>query len=413
MRKHAVCCAALAVAAVFCFSSISFSQKEDKPEPRPEPAAEAVKLAGANNRFGLELLAELRKDDQNIVVSPASIAMCLQLLATAADGATEEELRKTMHVEDADLPKANRALLDHWKERDGVKLEVANGVWANTRRIIPAEAFSEQASENFDAEITSMDFAADGALQTINDWISEHTNDMIKDMLEELLASDPCVIANAVYFKGDWKREFDKKKSEQGTFKTPTGPRNDVWMMHSGLRSWKYLADGETQVVRMPYKADDFASMWIILPPADEDMDEFARRADAATLDGWFQRASKRLVKVTLPRFKIRSKMQLNKPLQSLGMKQAFDTRADFHKLAADDSRAFYVQKVVHEAVVVVDEKGTEAAAATVVHGGCMGAPPKQPKAVEIVCDRPFIFVIRDDLSGAILFIGLVQNPEQ
>lgn len=411
MRIHAISCAALAVASAFCFSSVSLSQQDDKPKPREKPAAEVVSLAESNNRFGLDLLARLRKDDENIVISPASIAMCLQLLATSADGETETELREMLHVPETDLPAGNRAMLDHWKDREGVTLNIANAVWINPKRMTPAAEFTQKARENFDAEVTALDFGGEGALETINSWISEHTGNKIEKMLEKLGATDPCLLANAIYFKGEWQARFDSADSKQESFQTSTAQRDDVWMMHSAKHRWKYLGGKDVEVLRLPFRDSEFASMWIILPAEGTDLDQFARQMDYLSLEDLFNKSPTRKGEVVLPRFNVRSKLKLNAPLQALGMQQAFGPEADFSKLGENGGKGFFVQDVLHEAVVEVNEEGAEAAAATVVRMGCTGPAP--PADFKMICDRPFFFVIRDDQSGALLFMGLIQDPQQ
>ncbi|MCB9895862.1 MAG: serpin family protein [Planctomycetes bacterium] len=389
------------------FVATNVSAKGEK-SSAPEPA---VKIATADNAFGLKLFKELHQDGQNTFISPTSISVAMQMANTAAGGDTRTELDKAMGLEGIDAREANKALMAELNGRDGVKLAMANSLWADPTRINLNEAYVKETQEYFDSTVRAEDFSDKKTVGVINDWIAGKTNNLIKDMLDEIPENAVTYLINAIYFKGDWSVQFKKEKTKDAEFHLTDGSTKTIRMMSRGDKRIAYTTDDNVEVCSLPYGKDEKAAMWIVLPKADKDLDTIIANLNSDQIATWRDRAYKRQGTINLPRFKLHYKETLNDSLKALGISKAFDVdQADFKHLGESKLGPIYISRVLHEAVVIVNEEGTEAAAATVVEMGAGGAAP--PKPFNMVCDRPFLFYITDKDTGAILFMGTCYNPD-
>ncbi|MFN0147984.1 MAG: serpin family protein [Dehalococcoidia bacterium] len=381
--------------------------------------ADVQALAADNADFAWDLYGVLaRKDaDANLFASPHSISQALAMAFAGARGETATEMAAALHyrIDQDRLHSAFNALeaaLTPPKEAPGkdpapLRLNIANSAWAQKDH--PFErAFLETLAVNYGAGVRLIDFARDpeAARETINDWVSERTEERVKDLLPEgsITGLTRLVLANAVYFKADWTHPFTKDATQPGPFTTRTGTSVEVPMMRQQA-SFAYGRVGGVEAVELPY-ADGRASMVVLLPPAGG-FDAFEAGLDGAGVRALLSSLKPATVNLALPKFEFTAEFSLKEALEALGMKAAFEPeRSDFSGM--DGTRELFVSGVFHKAFVRVDEKGTEAAAATAVVLTGTSAPLD---VVQLTVDRPFVFLIRDTRTGAILFAGRVTNP--
>ena len=397
-----------ATLAVACLTGVMLSQAEDKPVALPP--AEAIELASADNKFGLDMFKKLHKKGDNTFISPTSIAIAMQMARQGAGGETRAEMDKAMHLPGFDPAAANKALIKELSGREGVTLNIANSIWGDPKRMNFNPTYVQDVQTNFDSEARTADFSDPKTLDAVNGWISDKTNKLIPKMLDAIEPDLVAMLINAIYFKGDWTDEFDTKNTKEADFTLADGSTKKMDLMSRGKDVIYAEVDG-VQIAKLPYGNDKQTAMWVALPKDTESLDTLVAGLNAEQIATWQRSARKRPGTLKLPRFTMRYKNKLNNVLIDLGMNRAFDVdRADFTPMGESPMGPIYIGFVLHEAVIIVNEKGTEAAAATIV-GMKAGSVP--PKPFNMTCDRPFMFIITDEPTGAILFMGTVYNPEK
>ena len=361
----------------------------------PEPGA----LVTADNEFGVDLLKQVHKPGDNVAVSPLSASMALQMAAVGARGETLREMRDVMHVGDVDLAASNQALLADLGKHESVRLEVANSLWADPKLTAIDPAYTKTLREFFSAEARERSFGDPATREEINAWVSKRTNEKIPELLEDIPAGTVAYLINAVYLKGAWQKAFDESLTMDAPFHAPGG---DVTVkMMERKEGFEAYDDAGTGIARIPMGPKGEASMWFALPAWGSDAASLLEGFSVADLERWRKLDSRRVEKLRLPRFKLKSRSDLIPGLKKLGMKRAFGGGADFSGI---DPRLF-ISEVLQEVVVEVNETGAEAAAATAVGFESKSIP------IELAFDRPFLFLITDDVSGAILFAGVFYGP--
>ena len=386
---------------VFCFlaaDTIAFAQMNSAVE----------KVAGSYNAFGLKLLAQTRQSvpGKNVFLSPAGLAFALSMAANGAQGETLRQMMAALQQEAGapDLNQANQALLNHLSKLDAkIKLEIANSLWtAQDAKIKPA--FLDVSRQFYQAEVASVDFRNPATAQKINAWCSHHTHGKIPKMVEPPLDDNRLIILDAIYFKGDWTVPFNKKLTRDlpftlGNGQTVTHPR----MSRTG--KFEYYEDDVFQAVRLPYAGRD-VSMYVFLPK--QSLDEFLQNLTMENWEQWTLQLHSTKGTVELPRFKLENEFDLKEVLKSLGMPVAFTRQANFHGISDEP---LYIGWVKQKTYVDVNEEGTEAAAVTGV--GITALAARQEPPFQMVVDRPFFLAIRDNQSGAVLFLGAILDPRQ
>ncbi|HTK50466.1 MAG TPA: serpin family protein [Gemmatimonadaceae bacterium] len=369
-------------------------------------------LIGASNTFGFNLLRELDRTraDSNIFMSPLSASMALGMTMNGASGQTFDEMRSTLGFgaqPSAEINASYRSLIDMLRALDQtVDVRIANAIWY--RAGFPFEAsFLDESKQFFDAKVAPLDFAAAGAVPTINDWVKASTNGKIDNIVDGPISADVVMyLINAIYFNGGWTTRFDKSLTKPDEFTTVDGSSAPVAMMHR-TDTVRVAETADMQVVELPYGGGAFA-MTILLPKPGESI---AATVSSLSSDSWqltVAAATPQKVDLYMPRFSLRWDALLNDPLQSLGMRLAFQGDvADFTRMSRTAGNQLYISKVKQKAFVDVHEEGTEAAAATSVEISvtCTCGP----RVIRI--DRPFVFAIRERLSGTILFLGKIVRP--
>lgn len=370
-----------------------------------------VIAAGSVNRFGVALHKTLPKPAENLVYSPFSVAAAMSMTLAGARGKTAAEISSALGF--------NRPESAHEDMKDLIAslttgagsdtLAIANALWPQRGAPI-LEAFTQTLKNNYHAESKQMDFqnAADPSRLEINRWVASHTSGKIPDLLGpgSVGTRTRLVLTNAIYFKGAWAAEFDPKRTSEETFYLNGGSTLQASMMHREGR-YAYRADGDMQVLEMPYK-DGRLSMVVLLPAARDGLAQLESRLSAENLRAWAQAGPVRTVDVTLPKFKLASGFSLNEALGRLGIQDAFSDTADFSGI--NGNRTLSLTAVLHKAMIEVNEEGTEAAAAT---GAVIGlTSTMQPESAVFRADHPFLYLIQDRKTRCVLFAGRVVNPK-
>lgn len=379
--------------------------------PRSLTVAE-TSIANATTNFGLDLLREVNREfpDSNVFLSPLSASMALGLSLNGANGTTYDEMRGALALPNqplADLNAGYRSLITLLRGLDAtVDMRLANSVWyRNSFGPQIAPTFLADAQTFFDARVTGLDFGNAQAPSTINAWVAEQTNNKITKIVEQIPAQTVMYVINAVYFKGSWRDGFDARKTAAAQFTTASGSRVPVQMM---TRKGKVRArtSAGIDVLELPYGGDAFV-MTIVAPPSTQSIDNFISALTPATWESLVTGLGSVDWDVYLPKFTLEFEDALKDDLQALGMRQAFvEGGADFTRLSPTLGREMFISQVKQKTFVDVNEVGTEAAAVTSVEFGVTSLPP----AIRI--DRPFVFAIRERLSGTVLFMGKIIHPK-
>jgi serpin B len=366
-----------------------------------------------NNEFAFDLYAQLRQKDGNLFFSPESISTALAMTYAGARGTTADEMAKTLHF-DLNTDKLHptfHTLIDELNgagKKRGYQLSVANALWGQKGFSFLPD-FLKLTKKNYGAGLRDVDFVGDteGARKTINSWVEKETKDKIKDLLQPgvLDSLTRLVLTNAIYFKGDWDRQFKKDLTRKEDFHVSTDKKVEAMMMHDDGK-FKYLDGGTFQALELPYKGKEL-SMIVLLPKKIDGLAEFEKTLTAAKVADWLPKLRQQEVMVSLPKFKMTSEFSMKDTLAAMGIKQLFNANgADLSGM--DGQRDLFVSAVVHKAYVDVNEEGTEAAAAT----GVIVALAAAPAHPEFRADHPFVFLIRDNHTGSVLFLGRVANPQ-
>jgi serpin B len=382
------------------------------------PTDDIHALTEGNNAFALDLYQSLHAQDGNLIYSPYSISLALAMTYAGARGETEAQMAQTLHflpqsklhsaLNALDLELAQRGKAQS-EDQTPLQLDIANAVWAE--QTFPfLKDYLDLIAQNYGAGIHLADFIdqSEAARKEINSWVSKKTNDKIRNMIPAgvLDPSTKMVLVNAIYFKADWAYQFDPNSTRDAPFHLLDGSDVQVKMMSKNLHGVLYVQGNGYQAVELPYQGRS-AAMDIIVPDEGK-FSEFESMLDIQKLNeilGDMQPSDG--IELGLPKFSFSADFDLKDRLTSMGMTDAFDPdRADFSGMTG--KRDLYIDAALHKAFVAVDEKGTEAAAATAV---IMAPTSAMLPNVSLTVDHPFVFVIRDLPSGQILFIGRVLDP--
>lgn len=387
--------------------------------PEATPAAQAT-VARSINAFGLDYWRHVAVEPGNRVISPASIVFAFAMTYAGAEGETAQELATAFHFDAAgeSLHSGLASLMAAWNQEGAVDLSVANRLFGEKSYTFH-DAFVKLTADTYAAPMQPMDFKgnADGSRQEINTWVQERTKDRIRDLLPSgsIDASTRLVLVNAIYLKADWLLPFEKQATHPATFHAKGGDVQAPTMAMTENLAIAADAGAGVRLLQLPYKGDRLA-MLLVLPDAVDGLAAVEAKLDAAALERWAAAvdapAARKEVDLRLPKLKIdpASSTPLKTTLMAMGVKRAFDEEnAQFGKMAPTPP-PLYISDAFHKAFIEVDEKGTEAAAATaVVMAEGAGMAPEPPAQFHV--DRPFLFVLRDRTSGAVLFMGRVEDP--
>ena len=382
------------------------------------PPDATMRLARGSNAFGLELYRNLRTSPGNLVFSPASITTALAMTWGGARGETAAQMKQVLRFEGSpsEVMQASGKLAAALQDPSRpIVFRIANRLFGEkSYRFEPAYLDATKAA--FGAALEPVDFrrAAEAARVLINGWVEEKTEKRIRNLVPQggVSRETRLVLVNAIYFLGDWEEPFKKQATGPRPFSVSQSQKKDVATMHA-VEHFRFVAKDGLKAVELPYKGGSM-SMLVLLPDAVDGLSALEASLSAERLDDIVKSLSPVRVFVALPKFEIDppGSLPLGDVLQTLGMKAAFSPdKADFTGMAnpPDPADRLFISQVFHKAFVRVDEKGTEAAAATAVVMERAAAMPQ--KTEEFKADHPFLFFIRDNASGMILFMGRVADP--
>lgn len=371
------------------------------------------RLVESDNRFGLRLFKEIIKDekDKNVFISPLSVSMALGMTLNGANGATKEAMDETLEFTDMTAEEINqsyKSLLELLTQLDPkVIFQIANSIWYR-QQLTFEEEFINLNKTYFNAIVEALDFNnPDAAANIINAWVKENTNGRIEKIIEagDIDWETVMFLINAIYFKGTWTYEFDKDLTRDDWFTLPDSSQKLCKMM-SLTGDLQYSENEDFQAINLPY-GDEYFSMLIFLPRPQKNIASLIAEFNPENWDLWINSFIQKSGTLQFPKFTLEYEKKLNDILKSLGMAIAFDrSRADFTNMYQGPVRLF-ISEVKHKTFVEVNEEGTEAAAVTSVEIGRTSVDPGFVMRV----DRPFVFVIRENHSQTILFMGKIVEP--
>jgi serpin B len=376
-----------------------------------QPAA-GNPVAANSNAFAVDFYKALRSRPGNLFFSPINIATAFSMAYSGARGETAVQMRKVLHItqgageNDKATGELARAMAS---ETEGSKLAFANAVWVDRRLPLKGE-YQQSLAQNYHAELPRLDFENDreGARTTINRWVEGHTAGKIHDLLQ-FPPDGPMVITSAVYMKASWATPFKTSETRDGDFHLSRSVSAPVPFMHITAH-FDYFDGGVFQAVAIPYGDGDL-SMILLVPKETEGLARLEAQMSEPQLETWLgqlKAGPARTVALSMPKYRLEDRIELNSLLQGLGMRDAFDSRKA--NLSGITPEPLFIKRATHQSFLAVDEAGTEAAAATAmeieVSAYRVGPPP-----VVVRADRPFLFLVRDTGSGAIVFMGRLATP--
>ncbi|MEH1868379.1 MAG: serpin family protein [Nostoc sp.] len=417
---------ALAAASVVLFSVLGCSQVESSKSalaqsslPQPETPLQKktvntdTRIVESSNKFGFKLFSEVLKEDRgenNIFISPSSIAIALAMTYNGASGSTQQAMAKTLELQGMNLPEINSAYAAALKQLlenpdAKVQLSIANSLWAN-QDVSFAPDFLKITQDFYQAKVRNLNFKDAAASSIINNWVTEKTKGKINKIVEKIEPNQVLFLINAIYFKGNWSNEFDKSKTVQYPFYiTPSRRKQNLMMSQEG--DYRYYENEQFQAVSLPYGKDGKTSFYIFLPKQNSNLKALYQNLNFENWEKWMTQFNKQKGFIRLPRFKTDYEVTLNDALKSLGMEEAFSNKANFSGMGKN----FAISQVKHKTFVEVNEEGTEAAAATSV-GIVATSLRDEPEPFRMIVDRPFFCAIKDNQTGNVLFMGSIIEPQ-
>jgi serine protease inhibitor len=388
---------------------------EEKTAPK-EPVViditeKTASVIESDNIFGFDIFREILKNDdsENIFISPTSIALALAMTYNGAEGETKTAFETALSKQGYSADEINvsyKSLIEALKSVDPkVLLEIANSIWYRddgTFNVL--EDFININEEFYDAEVSGLDFNDPDAINVINGWVNDKTHGLIEKIFDSMHPDAVMYLINAIYFKGIWKHEFEESKTVNEIFYNSVGTGISANFMKQSV-SLKTLVTDRFTMAELPYGQGNF-SMIVLLPQEGITPDDLADSLTQDNWNSWNTGLSMREVDLSLPKFKFEYKKQLNDVLTNLGLGIAFTDLANFSGI--NGTGGLKISKVMHKSFIEVNEEGTEAAAVTGVEMVVTSVPASP---LQFHVNRPFLFALRETTTGAILFLGKVQDP--
>lgn len=367
-------------------------------------------LVHGNNTFAWQLYAQLKQEQGNLFFSPYSISTALAMAYAGARGNTASQMAGVLHftLEQGMLHAAFAELADHFQQLEKeshITLSIANALWIEKTLELMVK-FLERNTRYYGANVFQVDFtrAVEETRQKINTWVAGKTREKIQELLQkgDIDNSTPLVLTNAIYFQGNWQHPFDEKMTQAGSFWIAPNKEITVPMMNQ-MGKFYSAENASLQILALPYVGENLF-MIILLPQGRDGLAEVEKHVNAENIKQWIMMTEQKTLAVSLPKFTTSSRFDLKRTLSAMGMPEAFSRKADFSGIIS--SGGLWIAKVIHEAFVEVNEKGTEASAATAVTFG-----RSMPREFRV--DHPFLFFIYDGSSESVLFLGRVVNPSE
>ena len=376
----------------------------------PEPAASVdPALIDGVNAMGIDMLKRLYTDmdGENFMISPASISLALSMTANGADGETLSEMQSALNLGDLDMADVNggqkdlMSILLNPDNSEKVKVEIANALWAREGLSLK-EAFLEACREYYRAETQYLDFDDPGSVDVINTWVNDETHGMIPTIIDEPIEADTVLyLMNTLFFDGKWTEPFDPEKTYEGTFRKADGAAVPVQMMSGEQDVMVYHdPDGDADIFSKAFGDNERLEMLFIRPQGG--LNAYIQGLTVETLNRMAAGLAPESLQIGIPRFSYDTGMSLKDVLKSMGMERAFTGAAEFGPMS---DRDLYIDDVMHKTRIEVKEEGAKAAAVTSVEMKLTAMP------MSLILDSPFLYLIRDRQTGAVLFVGVVEEP--
>jgi serpin B len=399
---------------ILALGMLTSCEKMDAVDKEPKKIVlnkKAAEIIQADQQFAFELFEKVHalSEEDNLMISPLSVSYALGMTLNGAVGATRDAFREVLHFEGLTDQEVNESYQDLMSQLvtldEDVEFSIANSIWHKLGYDV-LEAFIATNREFFDAAVEELDFSDPGAVDIINGWIEEKTNGKIKDMLDYIPDYAVMYLINAIYFNATWKYQFEPEETFEDGFKLEGGGthRCDFMQVEGGF---SYTSQNLFTAVELPY-GDSAFSMVVLLPDSGASLAELVEELNAEHWNSWFADSYMTNVQIQLPKFKYGFKSLLNRPLIDLGLGIAFTDTADFSRITTQEM--IYISRVIHQTFIDVQEEGTEAAAATIVEMRNTSTEPGGP--ILFRADEPFLYMIKENSTGAILFMGKVGKPE-
>lgn len=398
---------------LFCFQSIAHASELNnnvlKMAKSPVDSIDE-RLKKVNNQLGFRLLTHLfnSQQQQNIFISPTSIAIALGMTYNGASGTTQQAMARALGLEGLSLKDINlgyQKLQTNLQQAEpDLQLSIANSLWAN-REISFKHQFLKNNREFYQAQVTNLDFNNFQSKNIINSWVKKATNQKIGQIVDSINPDDVLFLINAVYFKGNWHRQFEANLTEEKPFYLSAN-FSKLQPMMSQTGEYYYYENEQFQAVSLPYEQKRL-SMYIFLPKTDKDLTALSQQLTAENWEEWMKQFRRQEGSLQIPRFKLEYGVDLERAIAALGMGIIFDgDRASFEAMT---SKPVAIDQIKHKTFVEVNEEGTEAAGVTSV--GVRVTSAMETKPFEMVVDRPFFCAIKDEQTGTILFMGAIVDP--
>jgi serpin B len=370
-------------------------------------------ISNSNNRFAADLYKQIKTEPVNQFYSPLSISSALAMTYAGAYGETLKQMSKTLYFSEnqEELHSNFSHLIKMLTETktEGIQLNIANSLWLQENMQV-LDQYLSITNKYYQAGVNKVNFitSPENSRKTINNWVEKNTNNKIIDLLPDgsIHSQTRMVLVNAIYFNGAWEKVFDKNKNTTEPFFVFKTCETKAIFMNNYINSGFY-EDNLLSMVEIPYKNKN-QSMIIILPKAKYGLKDVEKLFEQNLLPGYFDKMEDKRINLSIPKFKSESTYELQEELGKMGMPIAFSNSADFSGITGDKSLA--IDKVIHKAFIDVNEEGTEAAAATAV---TMRKTAILLDEVQFKADHPFIYLIKDNETNTILFVGRLMNPNQ
>ncbi len=394
---------------LFLFTACNKNKITQEPKPI-HLSDDAAKMVQADNRFGFDLFRKAMETDslsENRMISPLSVSLCLTMVYNGASGTTKAAFDSVLHykeISNTDINKSAKELMDALTTVDKqVTFEIANAIWYHTGLPVN-ENFISTNKKYLDAEVAALDFNDPASVTTINDWVNKKTHGKINKIIDRLNEDEMMALINALYFKGDWRFQFKKSNTAKENFHKADGTTVQVDMMktHEG-NTFSFYHDETIKLVEMPYGRGNFSMVAIL--PVNGSLNGIIPLLTPENWDTWLDQAFEvKDIHVEIPKFEFQYKLSLSDILKIMGLSVAFSDQADFSGISEDVF--LKMSRVIHKTYIKTDEEGTEAAAVTY-----SGMANTSFDVNEFIADKPFFFAIREKFTGAILFAGIINDP--
>jgi serpin B len=371
----------------------------------------SLELLASDNVFGLELFQEVMQDaktGENVMISPLSVALALGMTYNGSASTTREAMEATLKLQgltEEEINDGYKSIIDQLLDLDPkVIMEIANSIWCREGFDVTG-AFINTNKEHFYAEVRSLDFNRPDAKDIINQWVADQTHELIEEIIDYIPPLAVMYLINAIYFKGTWTYEFDPEDTQPELFYPASGASFETPAMHQETEL-KYCCNELFELVEIPYGDGKF-SMLVFLPSDKHTCADILAELDNDNWNSWTSNLAETRVYLQLPKFKFETFKLLNDPLSRMGMEIAFSDAADFTRI--NPAGNLFISRVLHKTFIEVNEEGTEAAAVTAVEISLTSAGGGG--LTHFIADKPFLFVIRENSTGSILFMGRLSQP--